>query len=443
MSTNTYVALATQTLGSAAASVTFSSIPQGYTDLIVTTSWGRTAGNPEMVLQLNGDTATNYSVTTLEGAGTSAVSQRQSSVSQMFVSGFQSGAYSSPYINIINFNNYSNATTYKTVISRNSANSAGSYCGLWRNTAAITSIKLDANGSTFTAGSTFTIYGIAATSVGAKATGGTIYSDSSYYYHVFAANGTFTPTQSISADVLVIAGGGGGGNGASQIGSGGGGAGGLLYSASQSLTATGYTCTIGAGGAVNAKGVNSSFGGITASVAGGRGATSNSATDINGGSGGGGAFSTNTSGGTATSGQGNAGGTGNGAASLALGAGGGGAGAVGGNANTAIDGNAGNGGVGSSTYSSWSAITGVGQNVSGTYYLAGGGGGGVYDATGNNRPAGTGGFGGGGRGGSNIGPVLAVAGTANTGGGGGGRGDADTSAGAAGGSGVIIVRYAK
>jgi hypothetical protein len=69
-------------------------------------------------------------------------------------------------------------------------------------------------------------------------------SDGTYYYHMFPFTGTFTPTQSITADVLVIAGGGGGGGNWG----GGGGAGGLLYFSSQSLTATGYTCTVGAGG---------------------------------------------------------------------------------------------------------------------------------------------------------------------------------------------------
>jgi hypothetical protein len=159
---STYTPIATTTLGSAVASYTFSSISGSYTDLVLVASWGRTAGLASMVLQLNGDTATNYSVITLEGAGTTAVSQKQSTQSQMYMVGFQTGTYSSPYTNIINFNNYSNSTTYKTVLSRNSANSAGAYCGLWRSTSAITSIKLDADGSTFTTGSIFTLYGIAA-----------------------------------------------------------------------------------------------------------------------------------------------------------------------------------------------------------------------------------------------------------------------------------------
>ena len=158
----TYDKIATYTVPSAASSYTFTSIAGTYTDLVIVASFGRTSGDPAMTLQLNSDTGSNYSVTTLEGQGSSAVSQRQSNQTAMYVAGFQSGSYSSPYINIINFNNYSNTTTNKTVLSRNAANSAGAYVGLWRSTAAITAIKLDAVGSTFTTGSTFTLYGIKA-----------------------------------------------------------------------------------------------------------------------------------------------------------------------------------------------------------------------------------------------------------------------------------------
>jgi hypothetical protein len=64
MPTNTYVALATQTLGSAAASVTFSSIPATYTDLVLITSvQNNSGGNRAMQIILNADTATNYSGT--------------------------------------------------------------------------------------------------------------------------------------------------------------------------------------------------------------------------------------------------------------------------------------------------------------------------------------------------------------------------------------------
>ena len=58
--------------------------------------------------------------------------------------------------------NYSNTSTYKTVIGKDNAASieTDAYVGLWRSTAAINTIKISIGSSTFIAGSTFTLYGI-------------------------------------------------------------------------------------------------------------------------------------------------------------------------------------------------------------------------------------------------------------------------------------------
>ena len=58
----TYTPIASITLGAATSSVTFSSIPQTYTDLIVIFN-GRTDGDENTNLQFNSDTTNNYSVT--------------------------------------------------------------------------------------------------------------------------------------------------------------------------------------------------------------------------------------------------------------------------------------------------------------------------------------------------------------------------------------------
>lgn len=447
MATNTYVALDKVTVGSAVSSVTFSSIPSTYTDLVIEFA-GTLSTSDGLKLVFNSDTGTNYSDTYLIGSGSAATSGRNTN---------QTGAFNS-FGGTTQWNfqshiqNYSNSTTYKTVISRfnDTTNYTGSRVSLWRSTSAITSIQVAVvtGGTTIASGSTFSLYGIAASGVSpaAKATGGTIYSDDTYYYHVFGSTGTFTPLQSLTADVLVVAGGGGGGAGTNgSNGGGGGGAGGLLAFTSQSLTATGYTCTVGAGGtgngstAVSTNGGDSQFGALTLVKGGGAGGSnygsSASWPGSTGGSGGGG-YGRNAAGGSATSGQGYAGGTGGADSGNYAGAGGGGAGAVGANGNSG--GNAGNGGVGISTYSSWSSAIGIGENISGTYYLAGGGAGGSYSST-----AAVGGYGGGGLGGSSA--AVATAGLANTGGGGGASGGNSTGAGTGknGGSGVVIVRYAK
>jgi hypothetical protein len=426
MATNTYVALDKVTVGTATPSVTFSSISGAYTDLVLIVKATTLSANYN--LRFNGDTGTNYSYTSLYGDGTSTVSNRSSNNTVIGLTFTSSGEPMSK----IQIQNYSSTNIYKGVLIRqdDASNATMATVGLWRNTAAITSISIISPGN-IPVGSTFSLYGIAAEGVSpaAKATGGAIYSDSTYYYHAFAASGTFTPTQSITADCLVVAGGAGGGRSG-----GGGGAGGLLAFTSQSLTATGYSITVGGGGAGNntdgqtgTAGGDSQFAALTL-VKGGGGGGSYGADGATGGSGGGGGgYEGGTkTGGAATSGQGSAGGNGfNGSSSLnRAGGGGGGAGAVGAAATSAVGGN---GGIGLSTYSSWGVATGIGQNVSGTYYLSGGGGG--YAAMG-----GTGGSGGGGGKGVN--------GTANTGGGGGGSAS-DGTVGFNGASGVVIVRYLK
>jgi hypothetical protein len=161
---NTYEAIATQTLGSAAASVTFSSIPGTYTDLVLAMQPSSNASD-FVLITFNGDTASNYSMTTLNGNGTSAVSARTTSQTSI-----RSDWYAYPnntlgtYNQIVNVMNYSNATTYKTILSRsnNASNGVEAVVGLWRSTAAITSIVLTIGSGTMGIGSTFSLYGIAA-----------------------------------------------------------------------------------------------------------------------------------------------------------------------------------------------------------------------------------------------------------------------------------------
>ncbi len=133
----TYEPISTQTLGSAAASVTFSSIPQTYTDLVLVVT-------PIVTTATTFDTSALYSNTTLYGDGTSAVSARVSSQNEIRVSyGATSRSTNTGNI-IVNILNYSNATTYKTNLSRDNyaGEASGANVGLWRSTAAITQIDL-------------------------------------------------------------------------------------------------------------------------------------------------------------------------------------------------------------------------------------------------------------------------------------------------------------
>ena len=156
----TYTPIATQTLASTSTSVTFSSIAGTYTDLVLVTN-GNTAANSNTYLQFNGDTATNYSITRMSSNG-SATSARTTSASKINLDafGFYVTAFSAN--KIISIQNYSNATTKKTVLIRsNSTSGTDAVVGLWRSTAAITSLTFTSD-SAMQIGSTFTLYGIKA-----------------------------------------------------------------------------------------------------------------------------------------------------------------------------------------------------------------------------------------------------------------------------------------
>ena len=160
---NTYTAIATQTLGSAAASVTFSSIPSTYTDLVLVCNIKGTA-SAYLMMQFNGDTATNYSETAISGYGGSPYSWRESSVAQMTFS-FSGGSMDALWTNsIFSVQNYANTTTYKTTLTRynSPSNEVTAAVGLWRSTSAINSIKVLTSVSTYASGSTFSLYGIKA-----------------------------------------------------------------------------------------------------------------------------------------------------------------------------------------------------------------------------------------------------------------------------------------
>jgi len=156
----TYVPIATQTLGSATASVTFSSIPSTYQDLVLVCNGIRSAAAVTAV-QLNGDTASNYSQTLLSGNGSSASSSRNTSVGNGVLD--YTGNTTNPSTTVAHFLNYANTNTYKTFLSRanNASDFVGAYVNLWRSTAAINSIYIYAGSGTFNAGSTFNLYGIA------------------------------------------------------------------------------------------------------------------------------------------------------------------------------------------------------------------------------------------------------------------------------------------
>ncbi len=158
----TYEPIATQTLGSAASSITFSSIPATYTDLRVVFIGGNNASATAFYFQVNGDTGSNYSRTFLTGDGATAASSRASNSSRI-----QSPMNLSATIpTFISFDIFSYAgSNNKTVLASFSADRNGSgvtsaLVGLWRSTSAITSVNLSTPTDAFGTGTTATLYGI-------------------------------------------------------------------------------------------------------------------------------------------------------------------------------------------------------------------------------------------------------------------------------------------
>ena len=125
---------------------------------------GSVSGNA-MNMTFNSDTSTNYSDTGLWGTGSSAASGRHSNATNAALSiGVGVSTSASDTQTMVQIQNYSNTTTYKTYLAR-TGNTAGSYpgaeaiAGLWRSTAAITTVSV-ACGANWVTGSTFTLYGV-------------------------------------------------------------------------------------------------------------------------------------------------------------------------------------------------------------------------------------------------------------------------------------------
>lgn len=147
---------------SSTGTITFSSIPATYTDLILVVTGSCDAGG--FALRFNGDTASNYSITYLAGTGSAASSNRQTSQTRIDAAGIVGGQNINSNT-IISIQNYSNTTTFKSVISRtNATTEVVAIVGLYRSTSAITSVSAIAINGTglFINGSGATLYGIKA-----------------------------------------------------------------------------------------------------------------------------------------------------------------------------------------------------------------------------------------------------------------------------------------
>ena len=154
-----YIALATTTLGSAASSVTFSSIPTSVNGvalrdliLICNTSNGTTG---EIRLHMNGDTT--GTTVRMFGSGSG------SGLSDTATNRLEIGYLAARGVCIASIMDYSQTDKHKTVLSRwsDAANYVGANAARWANTNAINSVRVFTPAESFPSGSTFSLYGVA------------------------------------------------------------------------------------------------------------------------------------------------------------------------------------------------------------------------------------------------------------------------------------------
>lgn len=447
---DTYTLLEKVVIGATSAErITFTSIPQDYTDLKIVGSVRSESPNPYdfMYCYVNGVSGSYYPGRRLRGDGSNASSASNSLSYGNFEYVNGDGATANTFGNFeMYFPNYSGSAQKSfSIDSAQETNNVTAYLHAWaynytNGTSAITSIVLASGSGYFKQYSTFYLYGIAklgVTSTSApKATGGDeIKLVGNYWYHIFRSSGTFRPSSNLACSVLSLGGGGGGG-----ISTGGGGGGGELdlYSTINTTANTNYTATIGAGGAgsnnfaFRYNGNTTTFSTITSLGGGGGG---NEQTLVNGGDGGsGGGGGWNGSNGSASGSNTFAGGNGYNASGQSAGGGGGGATAAGGNGSNT---NGGNGGQGYALSTADSNLTsGNFSTFQGMTVIASGGGAGASST----RTAGTGGTGAGN--GTNSLTAGGAATSYGSGGGGGGWvGGVGVGNGGNGAGGLVVIRY--
>ena len=161
MATSTYTPIASQTLTSSAASVTFSSIPGTYRDLVLVANGIADDVSRFMMCRLNSDTGSNYNYVAMWGDGSSATSSSTSgdSLVRLTIDGGSTRKQA-----IMNLMDYSVTDKHKSMLIRGDVPQSHTvaWANRWASTSAVTSITVLMSGGSLQTGSTFSLYGVAA-----------------------------------------------------------------------------------------------------------------------------------------------------------------------------------------------------------------------------------------------------------------------------------------
>ena len=159
-----YESISTVTVGTATSSISFTSIPSDYTHLQIRAMPLMSASDTQIDMQLNSDTATNYSRHTLYGNGSAAQVLSGSNTSVMII-GWNAASYTNAGAFVTDILDYANTSKYKTIRSLSGCDANGGgyamlHSGSWRNTNAITAITIKTGSGNFNQYSSFALYGI-------------------------------------------------------------------------------------------------------------------------------------------------------------------------------------------------------------------------------------------------------------------------------------------
>ena len=165
----TYIPIASTTLSTSAASVTFSAIPQTYTDLVVRLSVRNDQSTTINYLRmtLNSNTGSVYSNTVLRGDGSTVSSAADANVTFMLIgvvnsNSSTSNTFANGEIYIPSYTASQNKPISGFGVGENNATFARmqAAAGLFRSTTAVSSITIANEGGSFVSGSSFHLYGI-------------------------------------------------------------------------------------------------------------------------------------------------------------------------------------------------------------------------------------------------------------------------------------------
>lgn len=160
MATPTYTLIDSTVLGTASSSVTFSSIPATYRDLVLVCDVASAAGGGFGYVQFNGDTGGNYNYVRMLGDGSSTYSASGASGSANAQIGYVRSTAKG--VRIVQIMDYSATDKHKSMLVRSNEQDVGAWANRWASTSAITSVSVYVSGQSFAAGSTFYLYGIEA-----------------------------------------------------------------------------------------------------------------------------------------------------------------------------------------------------------------------------------------------------------------------------------------